>query len=112
MKPFKGNSWQQLYQKQEYIIWCGYAFEIICLKHSTEIKRALKIEGLASKNYTWSNPNTHVGMVIDRDDNWANLCEMKFYNEEYTIDASYLKRLETKKREFKADKTGRKGLYI
>ncbi|PHR34970.1 MAG: ATPase [Fluviicola sp.] len=112
MKPFKGNSWLQLYQKSEYLIWCGYAFETICLKHSTEIKRALKIEGIASKNYTWSNPKAQVDLVIDRDDNWVNLCEMKFYNDEFVIDAGYLKRLETKKREFKAEKGGRKGVFL
>lgn len=112
MKPFKGNSWLQLYQKSEYLIWCGYAFETICLKHSTEIKRALKIEGIASKNYAWSNPKAQVDLVIDRDDNWVNLCEMKFYNDEFVIDAGYLKRLETKKREFKADKGGRKGVFL
>ncbi|MCJ8290767.1 MAG: AAA family ATPase [Crocinitomicaceae bacterium] len=112
MKPFKGNSWLQLYQKSEYLIWCGYAFETICLKHSTEIKRALKIEGIASKNYTWSNPKAQVDLVIDRDDNWVNLCEMKFYNDEFVIDAGYLKRLETKKREFKVEKGGRKGVFL
>ena len=112
IKPFKGNSWPQLYQKSEYLIWCGYAFETICLKHSTEIKRALKIEGIASENYAWSNAKAQVDLVIDRDDNWANLCEMKFYNDEFTIDAGYLKRLETKKREFKTDKAKRKGVYL
>ena len=112
MKPFKGNNWLQLYQKSEYLIWCGYAFETICLKHSTEIKRALKIEGIASKNYTWSNPKAQVDLVIERDDNWVNLCEMKFYNDEFVIDAGYLKRLETKKREFKAEKGGRKGVFL
>lgn len=112
MKPFKGNSWTQLYQKSEYQIWCGYAFETICLKHSTEIKRALKIEGIASKNYAWSNANAQVDLVIDRDDNWVNLCEMKFYNDEFVIDAAYLKRLETKKRAFKQDKGGRKGIFL
>lgn len=112
MKPFKGNRWHQLYQKPEYLIWCGYAFETICLKHSVEIKRALKIEGIASENYTWSNSKAQVDMVIDRGDNWVNLCEMKFYNDDFTIDAGYLKKLETKKREFKTDKSGRKGIYI
>ncbi len=112
MKPFKGNSWLQLYQKSEYRIWCGYAFETICLKHSKEIKRALKIEGIASENYTWSNPKAQVDLVIDRDDNWVNLCEMKFYNDEFVIDGNYLKRLETKKREFRTDKGGRKGVFL
>jgi len=112
MKPFKGNNWQQLYQRPEYIVWCGYAFETICLKHSTEIKRALKVEGIVSKNYTWSNPNAQVDMVIDRDDSWINLCEMKFYNDEFSIDAGYLKKLETKKREFRTDKAGKKSIYL
>ena len=112
IKPFKGNSWQQLYQKPEYIIWCGFAFETICLKHSTEIKRALKVEGIASENYTWSNSNAQVDLVIDRADNWINLCELKFYNDTFTIDASYMKRLEKKKRAFREDKAKRKGLYL
>ncbi len=82
------------------------------MKHSKEIKRALKIEGIASKNYTWSNPNAQVDMVIDRDDNWVNLCEMKFHNDEFTIDANYTKKLETKKKEYKTHKAGKKGIYI
>ncbi len=104
MKPFKENSWQQLYQRQEYKTWYGYAFETICLKHSLEIKRALKIEGIASENYAWSNPKAQVDMVIDREDNWINLCEMKFYNDEFTIDAGYFKKLETKKESLKQTK--------
>ena len=112
MRRYKGNNWPQLYQRPEYVTWCGYAFETICMKHSKEIKRALKIEGVSSKNYAWSNSNAQVDMVIDRDDNWINLCEMKFSNDVFTIDAGYLKRLETKKREFKKDKAGRKGIYI
>lgn len=111
MKPFKGNNWQQLYQKPAYTTWCGYAFETICLKHITEIKRALKIEGIASNNYTWCNNKAQVALVIERDDSWINLCEIKFYNDEFNIDAGYLNKLETKKREFKTDKAGRKGIY-
>ena len=76
------------------------------------LKKALKIEGISSKNYAWSNPRAQVDLVIDRDDNWVNLCEMKFYNDEFIIDAGYLKRLETKKREYKADKAKRKGIYV
>ncbi len=112
MIPFKGNTWLQLYQKPDYSIWCGYAFETIGLKHSTEIKRALKIEGMSSENYTWSNPNAQVDLVIDRADNWVNLCELKFYNQEFTMDATYQKKLETKKNEFKKDKARKKGVFI
>lgn len=112
IKPFKGDRWQKLYQRQEYITWCGYSFETICLKHITEIKRALKIEGIASENYTWSNNNAQVDLVIDRADNWMNLIEMKFFNDEYTIDADYLMKLERKKKEFRDDKAKRKALFL
>jgi hypothetical protein len=112
IKPFKGDRWQKLYQRQEYITWCGYSFETICLKHITEIKRALKIEGIASENYTWSNNNAQVDLVIDRADNWMNLIEMKFFNDEYTIDSDYLIKLERKKKEFRDDKAKRKALFL
>lgn len=112
MKPFKGNSWIQLYQKPAYSIWCGYAFESIGLKHATEIKRALKIEGIDSQNYTWSNASAQVDIVIDRADNWVNLCELKFYNDVFTIDATYLKNLEMKKNEFRKDRTRKKGIFM
>ncbi|MEM7037816.1 MAG: ATPase, partial [Bacteroidota bacterium] len=100
------------YQKPAYIIWCGYAFETICMKHVAEMKRALKIEGVSSKNYTWRNSKAQVDMVIDRDDHWINLCEMKFSSDVFAIDGDYLKQLETKKREFKKDKAGRKGIFM
>jgi hypothetical protein len=112
MKPFKGSRWLQLYQKPAYSIWCGYAFEGICLKHANEIKRVLKIEGVVSKNYAWHNEKAQIDLVIDRDDKWINLIEAKFYNEAYEMDESYYKKLEAKKAEFKKYKAGKKGVFI
>lgn len=112
MRPNKGSSWIQLYQKPAYAIWCGYSFETVCLKHVTELKRALKIEGISSKNFAWSNANAQVDLVIDRDDSWVNLCELKFHNEIFTIDANYYHNLQRKKSEYKNDKAPRKGIFL
>ena len=111
MVPFKGSKWTQLFQKQEYKSWCGYAFETICLKHSEQVKKALKCDQIQSKNYSWRNAKAQVDLVIDRDDDVVNLCEIKFYNSEYALDADYLTKLRNKENHFREATKTRKGLY-
>jgi len=108
MVPFKGSNWQNLYKKSEYVLWCGYAFETICLKHVDQIKNELGIPTMPSKNYTWSNANAQVDLVIDRDDNAANLCELKFKTSPFIIDQGQMKGLQKKELEFNKDRGGRR----
>jgi len=110
MKPYKGAKWTQIYQKQEYKSWCGFAFETICLKHYREIKKGLNCDQIESKNYSWNNSKAQVDMVVDRDDGIVNLCELKFYNEEFSLDASYLKKLRTKEDQFRLATKTKKGI--
>jgi uncharacterized protein len=110
MATFKGSSWTQIYQKQAYISWCGFAFETICLKHTAEIKKALKCDQIRSTNYNWHNPNAQVDLVIDRNDDIINLCEIKFYNDEFSMDEDYLKKLRKKETEFKTTTKTKKGI--
>lgn len=109
--PFKGSRWTQLFQKQEYKSWCGYAFETICLKHAEQVKKALKCDQIQSKNYSWRNTKAQVDLVIDRDDDVVNLCEIKFYNSEFSLDAEYLAKLRNKETHFKEATKTRKGIY-
>jgi uncharacterized protein len=110
ISKFKGSSWSQLYKKQEYLSWCGYAFEIICYKHIKNVKREMLIDQINSKNYGWSNNKAQVDLVIDRDDNIVNLCEIKFYNSEFNIDADYATKLRNKESQFKTETGTRKGV--
>ena len=72
--------------------WRGIAFEEVCWQHIAQIKRALEIGGVRSLLSAWSikGNETHEGVQIDlliiRDDNVVNLCEMKFASSPYTID--------------------------
>ena len=109
--PNKGSRWTQVFQKQEYKTWCGYAFETICLKHVGEIKRALRCDQIQSKNYSWHNPDAQVDLVIDRADDVVNLCEIKFYNDEFSIDADYLQKLRKKESQFRLSTQTRKSIY-
>ncbi|NOQ71791.1 MAG: AAA family ATPase [Crocinitomix sp.] len=110
MIPYRGSKWTSVYQKQEYRTWCGYAFETICLKHIKEIKKGLECDQIESKNYTWSSSKAQVDLVVDRDDKTVNLCEIKYYGDEYELDASDLKKLRNRETQFRESKESKKGL--
>lgn len=72
--------------------WKGVAFEQVCWQHIPQIKRALEIGGVKSSVSAWNIAGTEtktgaqVDLLIKRNDNIVNLCEMKFYSGLYTID--------------------------
>jgi hypothetical protein len=78
--------WKNLQSTATYKVWSGYAFENLCLKHITQIKSALGIEGVYSTYSSFfqkgkeDKEGCQVDLVIDRNDQVINLCEMKFYN--------------------------------
>jgi len=111
MNKFKGSKWTEIYQKQAYISWCGNTFETICLKHTFAIKKALKCDQIKSENYAWYNDNAQIDLVINRDDNIINLCEVKFWNDEFTIDENYLQQLRSKENEFRSTTQTKKSLH-
>lgn len=79
--------------------WRGFAFEDLCLRHIGAIKRALQIAGISSSQSAWAvsgddrQEGTQIDLLIQRKDNVVNMCEMKFYSEEFAVDKSYHTRL-------------------
>jgi hypothetical protein len=71
----------------------------------------IREEQIKSENYAWHNENAQVDLVIDRDDNVINLCEVKFWNDEFTIDENYLQQLRKKENEFRAGTKTKKALH-
>ena len=72
--------------------WRGVAFEQVCWQHIQQIRHALEIGGVKSSISAWNikGDETKVGAQIDmliiRDDNIVNLCEIKFSGSPYSID--------------------------
>lgn len=72
--------------------WRGVAFEEVCWQHSREIKRALQIGGVKSSLSAWTvkgddgTDGAQIDLLIVRNDNVVNLCEMKFTQAPYVID--------------------------
>lgn len=63
-----------------FLAWSGYAFEILCLNHVSQIKHALGISGIQSNACCWSCKDTQGGsqidLLIDRSDNVVSVCEI------------------------------------
>lgn len=90
--------WTHNVTSQKISSWRGVAFEEVCFSHIQQIKRALGIQGIASSESGWSvtgndkQDGAQIDLIIDRKDNVLNMCEMKFYNEKYTVNkVEYLK---------------------
>ncbi len=108
-----GNgTWINLHKSQSFKAWCGYSFENICLKHIFCLKRALGIAGIYSNNNSWFNKNAQIDLLIDRDDNVMNVCEMKFYNSAYTITKQDYLNLKNKVNELQKETKTRKTIFI
>ena len=86
--------WEKNQNAQKLSAWKGIAFEEVCLAHIQQIKNALGIGAITSRESAWSikgdkeNDGTQIDLLIDRDDSIVNLCEMKFLKDKYTITKS------------------------
>ena len=90
--------WQQNVTSQQLAIWRGFAFENVCFNHISQIKRALGISGVISSASAWSKRHDdEAGMQIDllltRNDNVVNMCEIKFYSGDFVVSREYYRTL-------------------
>ncbi len=108
----KITSWAKYSATPGYYSWSGLAFEIVCLNHVPQIKKALGISGVDSTEYAWRNSNAQIDLVIDRADSVINLCEVKFSAKEYSIDDGYAKNLRNKIEEFRNETKTRKAVHL
>jgi len=105
--------WLKLYKKPSYKSWAGFSFESLCLKHVEQIKTALKIAGIYSVEGSWTDKdNVQIDLLIDRDDNVINLCELKYYNDVFSIDKRYANQLEKKVKVFKQKTSTNKNVFL
>jgi len=111
-KGMSGGSWLQKMNSRSYNSWSGFSFETLCLKHVEQIKHALGLQIISSRNASWHNENAQIDLVIDRDDNVINLCEIKFTNKEFTITKKYVENLRNKISEFQLENESHKTLFF
>jgi len=114
----KGN-WQVMQKSSEWYNWLGYAFEAICYKHISAIRKALSIAPDAVAN-TWryvprigSNMRgSQIDLLFDRADDAITLCEIKYCDKPFTITKEYVDVLKRKIEVFKEQTKTKKQLFF
>ncbi len=115
------NFWTNLGQNGKKSSWSGYAFEQVCLHHIKQIKHKLGISGILSNTYAWSHKafedsngtkwkGGQIDLIIDRNDNVMNLCEMKYSMDEYVISGDYEETIRSRMQLFKIVQKTKKDL--
>lgn len=110
------SAWTNITSSNAYKIWTGFAFETICLKHTQQIKVALGIENVATNQSQWffksKLKGAQIDLIIDRADNCINICELKFYDDEFEITKNYAAALENKIQLFAKEMKTKKSLFL
>ena len=106
------SSWNSYINTPDYNAWRGNGFEIVCLHHIKQIKASLGIQGIETKEFTWRNNNAQIDLIIKRKDGVTNLCEMKYTNNEYSLDKEEHDKLLNRLNQFQAQSNTSDSLHL
>ena len=89
------TDWTGISESPSVTSWRGLAFENVCFNHIDAIKEALGIRGVSTEESMWSKigdddeAGTQIDLIIKRRDNVVNMCEAKFYSDEFAVNKDY-----------------------
>ncbi|MBR2276145.1 MAG: ATP-binding protein [Lachnospiraceae bacterium] len=110
------DSWNTYINSPGYNSWRGNAFEIVCLNHIEQIKEALGISGIETKEFArrvdGPEKGAQVDLVISRKDGVINLCEMKYTTDEYSLDADEYEKLQNRLARFQKETGTKEAIHI
>jgi len=111
------NYWSSFTDNSRHRAWSGYAFEQVCLAHIRQIRQALGILGVLTDVSGWRSRNpdeggAQVDLVIERNDNVINLCEMKYADSPFVIDKKNDLELRNKVGAFQRETRTRKAVHL
>ena len=97
--------------------WTGFAFELPCMNHISQIKAALGISVVATRQCSWrgedeSGKRSQIDLLIDRRDGVIDLCEAKFASGLYSITKGYESELADKIEVFRNATKTNKSIHL
>lgn len=111
--------WQAIQNTPEWYSWLGYAFETVCYKHLSVIRKALSINPSAmasSWRYTprkgGEERGAQIDLLFDRKDDAITLCEIKYTDEPFLLTKEYVDVLNRKMAVFKEQTRTKKQLFL
>ena len=107
--------WTNYLSDPAHRIWCGYAFERLCMAHISQIKQKLGISGVITETYAFRSRlqkgGAQIGLVIDRKDDTINLCECKYFGKPYELTENDIAGFERKKEVFLMETGTKKSIH-
>lgn len=103
------NWWTHHIDSRSISSWMGLTFELICMGHHSQIKKALGVSGMATAVSTWrckpddevGTPGAQIDLIIERADRIIHLCELKFSQEPYGLTKDYAEKVRNRSWLFK-----------
>lgn len=116
LAPGNISSWQSYIGTPGYHAWTGRAFELVCLLHIGQMKAALGISGVQTEECAWrskaASPGAQIDLLIDRRDGVVNICEMKYSDRAFVIEAATERNLRNKLAAFAEEVAPDKALHL
>ena len=127
IEPFKKTGieggkeyWQTKGKTVAALIWAGYAFENICLKHIDQIRHALDLQSVACDIGNWrfipkrnqQALGAQIDLLFDREDGVITLCEIKYTDKLFVLDKAQAKILMNKIDAFETYFSSKKQLHF
>jgi AAA+ ATPase superfamily predicted ATPase len=113
-EEYSNDYWLRFSSTPAFYTWSGIGYEKLCLLHLPQIRKKLGISGVLTSAFSWRGEfdgnGAQVDLIIDRNDNIINLCEIKFSSGQYQIDKKYHDSLRNKKSAFSNSTRTRKAV--
>lgn len=111
------HTWTNMLNTPRQNSWEGHAFEMVCLHHLPQIKKALGISGILSDCQSWTGQDEdgergQIDLLINRSDRVINLCEMKFASDKYVISNDYREKIISRRELFRRATHTRSALHL
>jgi hypothetical protein len=118
-RSFEKGNWLAMQRMPEWNNWLGYAFEAVCYKHISAIRRKLAIGPDAIAN-SWRyvprkgalEQGAQIDLLFDRNDDAITLCEIKYSDEPFVLTKEYVNVLTRKMTVFKERTRTKKQLFL
>ncbi|MCL2650291.1 MAG: ATP-binding protein [Candidatus Azobacteroides sp.] len=108
--------WTNTINTPSHNAWTGFSFELLCQLHIEQIRRKLGISGVITYTSSWrsrnEDDNAQIDLIIDRNDNVINVCEIKFSRKEFVITKDYDENLRNKVWTFAEKAHTKKAIHI
>jgi AAA+ ATPase superfamily predicted ATPase len=118
-QSFEKGNWEAMQNTPEWNSWLGYAFESVCYKHISAIRKALSISSGAMASAWRYAPlkgtkrrGAQIDLLFDRKDNSITICEIKYSDKPFTLTKDYVDVLNRKMTVFKEQTRIKKQLFL